>query len=83
MPAGARDAKELSVEIRASVSPDGTVRHATIVDSGRLGDPLYRAAAESARRTFFNPQCTPLKLPPDKYEIWKDLVVNFDPKDLL
>ena len=54
-----------------------------IIDQGRMSDPLIRAAAESARRTFFNPQCTPLKLPSDKYEVWKDLVVNFDPRDLL
>ena len=81
VPAGARDAKELNVQVRASVNPDGTVRQATIVDQGRMSDPLVRAAAESARRTFFNPQCTPLKLPSDKYEVWKDLVVNFDPRD--
>ena len=83
VPAGARDAKDLVVEIRASVNPDGTVRQATIVDQGRMGDPFFRAAAESARRAFFNPQCTPLKLPPEKYEIWKDLVVDFSPKDIL
>ena len=83
VPAGARDAKDLDVQVRAAVNPDGTVRQAMIVDQGNLGDPLYRAAAESARRTFFNPQCTPLKLPPDKYEVWKDLVVDFNPRDLL
>jgi hypothetical protein len=83
VPAGARDAKELSVRIRASVNLDGTVRTAAIVDQGRMNDPLIRAAAESARRTFFNPQCTPLKLPADKYEVWKDLDVTFDPRDLL
>jgi hypothetical protein len=83
VPAGARDAKELSVRIRASVNQDGTVRNASIVDQGRMSDPLIRAAAESARRTFFNPQCTPLKLPSDKYEVWKDLDVTFDPRDLL
>ena len=83
IPAGARDARDLVVEIKASVSQDGTVRQATIVDQSRMSDPLYRAAAESARRTFFNPTCTPLKLPADKYEVWKDLVVDFNPKDIL
>ncbi len=83
IPAGARDAKEMHVEIRAAVNLNGTVRQATIIDQGRLGDPLFRAAAESARRTFFNPQCAPLKLPADKYEVWKDLVVDFNPRDLL
>lgn len=80
--AGARDAKDLVVTIRASVQPDGTVTRADIVDQGRMSDPIWRAAAESARRAFFNPLCTPLKLPPDKYETWKDLVVDFSPKDI-
>jgi hypothetical protein len=80
--AGAKDAKDLVVEIRASVQPDGTVTQATIVDQGRMNDPVWRAAAESARRAFFNPQCTPLKLPPDKYDTWKDLDVDFSPKDI-
>jgi outer membrane biosynthesis protein TonB len=83
VPAAARDAKDLVVEIRAAVDPDGTVRQATIVDQGRMGDPFYRAAAESARRAFFNPLCRPLHLPAEKYAIWKDLVVDFSPKDIL
>jgi hypothetical protein len=80
--AGARDAQDLVVEIRAQVQPDGTVTRADIVDQGRMADPLWRAAAESARRAFFNPNCTPLKLPPEKYATWKDLVVDFSPKDI-
>ena len=84
VPAGARDAKNLVVEIKVIVDPDGTVRQATIVDQGRPGgDPFYRAAAESARRAFFNPQCRPLHLPAEKYAIWKDLVVDFSPRDIL
>ena len=84
VPAGARDAKDLVVEVRVAVDPDGSVRQATIVDQARLGsDPFFRAAAESARRAFFNPLCRPLRLPPDKYAIWKDLVVDFSPKDIL
>jgi outer membrane biosynthesis protein TonB len=84
VPAGARDAKDLVVEIRVAVDPDGTVRQATIVDQARFGsDPFFRAAAESARRAFFNPMCRPLRLPPEKYAIWKDLVVDFSPKDIL
>lgn len=83
IPAGARDAKDLVVELRVQVGSDGMVQQATIVDQGRLADPFFRAAAESARRAFFNPLCRPLRLPPDKYEIWKDMVVDFSPKDLL
>jgi outer membrane biosynthesis protein TonB len=83
VPAGARDAKNMVVEIRVVVDPDGNVRQATIVDQGRgTGDPFFRAVAESARRAFFNPECRPLRLPPDQYRLWHDMVVDFSPKDL-
>jgi hypothetical protein len=76
--AGARDAKDLVIEIRVALNRDGTATRADIVDTGRANsDPLFRAAAESARWVFFNPNCTPLKLPPEKYETWKDFVVDF------
>jgi hypothetical protein len=84
IPAGARDAPDLVVEVRVAVMPDGNVQQATIVDQGRAAtDPFFRAAAESARRAFFNPLCRPLHLPSDKYELWKDMTVAFSPKDLL
>ncbi len=84
VPAGARDAKDLVVVIRVSLNPDGSVRQARIMDEGRMQtDPYFRAAAESARRALFNPECTPLRLPPDQYRLWKTLVLNFSPKDIL
>ncbi|HJU16516.1 MAG TPA: energy transducer TonB, partial [Stellaceae bacterium] len=84
IPEGARDAKDLVIEIRVFVDPDGDVREAIVLDKGRMaGDPVFRAAADSARRALFNPACRPLRLPPDKYESWKEFVVNFNPRDLL
>ena len=83
VPAGARDAKDLVIDIRVVAGPDGIVRQATIVDPGKMGDPVFRAAAESARRAFFNANCMPLKLPPEKYDMWKEFVVGFNPRDIL
>ncbi len=84
MPAGARDAKDLVIEVKAAVNPDGTVREAAIVDTGRYAaDPFFRAAADSAKRAVLNPQCSPLPVPPDKYEDWHNLDLFFNPKDLL
>ena len=70
-------------QVRASVDPDGTVRQATIVDQGRISDPLVRAAAESARRAFFNPQCTPLRCRRTNTRSGRTSSSVFDPKDLL
>jgi len=82
-PSGAKQSHDLIVVISATVGPDGRVISAQIVSTERMGDPFYRAAAESARRAVLNPSCSPLKLPPEKYEQWKDLTLTFNPKDLL
>jgi outer membrane biosynthesis protein TonB len=82
VPAGAKDAKDLVVEIHAMFNPDGTVREATIVDQARENtDTFYRAAAESARRAVFT--CQPLKLPPEKYSDWQEITFSFDPSQML
>ncbi len=85
VPAGARDAKNLRVEIRVAVNPDGTVQSARIIDSeGKYGtDTFWRAAADSALRAVNNPQCSKLDVPADKYDVWKNLDLFFDPKDML
>ena len=66
IPAGAKDAKELVIDIHVTLNQDGSVREARIVDQSRLqSDTFFRAAAESAYRAIF--LCQPFKLPPDKY----------------
>jgi hypothetical protein len=60
------------------------VQDAQIVDTMRYNsDTYYRAAADSALRAVRNPQCNPLDLPPQKYELWKTIVVTFDPRKML
>lgn len=83
LPAGAKDAQDLNIEIRVVMNPDATVREARIQDQRRLNsDPFFRAAAESALRAVLNPRCNPLKLPADKYHQWQTMTLNFDPRDM-
>lgn len=82
--AGARYAENLVVEIRLTINRDRTVQNAVIQDRWRYNqDPAFRAAADSAVRAVLSPMCTPLRLPPEKYDGWKDIIVSFDPKDML
>lgn len=82
--AGAAEAQDLAVDIRVIVNSDRTVQRATIVETIRYNnDDRYRAAADSALRALRDPRCTPLNLPPDKYTLWRDMIVTFDPKDML
>ena len=81
IPAGARDAGSLVVRIRVWVNPDGTVAQARILDASRMAtDVFFRAAAETALRAVLNPRCSPLPIPPKKYDQFKVLILHFNPK---
>ncbi len=80
-PGGARDAENLVVDIRLRLNADGTVITAELVDNARAArDSFFRAAAESARRAVH--LCSPLRLPPKKYEEWKNMVLRFNPREM-
>lgn len=83
VPAGARDAQNMQVTLQIQILPDGTVTKVDIVDQSRYGgDPFWRASADSAVRAVF--AASPFQgLPTDKYDVWKNLEVVFDPKELI
>jgi len=83
VPTGARDAGDLIVEIHVVVNADRTVQSADIVNTDKMSDPFFRAAAESAQRAILNPKCSPLNLPPDRATDWHDMTLRFNPKDVL
>jgi outer membrane biosynthesis protein TonB len=83
VPIGARDIENTSVEIYISVGPDRVLKEAIPVDQARMNrDPFFRAVAESALRALHNPLCSPLALPPEKYDQWKEMIFNFNPRDM-
>jgi hypothetical protein len=83
VPAGAKEAENLVIEIWVNRNPDGTVREVKIRNPVHMAtDPYFQSAAESARRAVLNPKCNPLKLPPERYDLWKTMVLNFDPKEM-
>lgn len=82
IPAGARRAEHLVVGIRVWVNPDGKVARAEILDRTRMGvDTFFRSAAESAMRAVLNPRCSPLRFPPKKYDLFKVMVLSFNPRE--
>jgi outer membrane biosynthesis protein TonB len=83
VPAGAKNAQNLIIDVHIDVGPDRTVTNAEIVDKSRYAsDDSFRAAADSARRAVLNPRCSPLKLPADKFDQWKSITLSFNPKDV-
>lgn len=83
IPAGLRDARNIRVPIKINVARDGTVQKAEIMEKSRMTNDLaYRTAAESARRAVLDPLCSPLPIPQDKYDMFKEFIFNFDPKEM-
>ncbi len=83
VPAGARDAESLVIEVKVAVSKDKIATSASVVDQLKYNsDTFFRAAADSAVRAVRAPQCTPLELPDDKYDAWKSMIIVFDPREM-
>jgi hypothetical protein len=79
-PGGARAAPIVTLTVQ--MNQDGTPVKAEIQDSGRYhNDPVFRAAADSAYRAIMNPRCQPWPLPTDRYNGWRTITFNFDPRD--
>ncbi len=83
VPIGARDVENMVVEVLITVNPDRTVKESMIVDQARMNrDTFFRTVAESAQRALQNPRCSPLALPPEKYQQWKEITFTFNAKDM-
>jgi colicin import membrane protein len=79
-PVGAADAARLSVIFRVLFRRDGSLAAAPVLVQGPASEqgPVL---AETARRALL--QCQPYKmLKPEHYEMWKDMEITFDPRDM-
>ena len=75
---GVANLKDIKPVIFIEVNPDRTVKSAKVVNQEKLIDPSFRTAAEAAMRAVNNPDCSPLLLPEDKYDLWKEINFTFD-----
>ena len=65
------------INLKIFTNPDGSVVNVQIIDEAFYKkDPVYRAAADSARRAVKD--CSPLPLPKNKYDLFKIFTFNFD-----
>ena len=82
-PAGASYAETLIVRIQIYLLPDGSLaRLPKVLEEQRMvQDQFFRAAAEAARRAV--QKCAPLDLPRESYDVWREVVLNFDPSRML
>jgi len=79
-PVGASNAPNLKVVMRVLFKQDGYVANQPVLVAG-TASPFGPAMAESAKRAILT--CQPFKmLRPETYDLWKDIEITFDPKDM-
>jgi len=78
-PPGALEARELIVDVRLQLNRDGSVSSEPQV-MNRGNHPQFQVAAEAARRAI--KRCAPYKMPIAKYDLWSDVEVRFDPREM-
>ena len=79
--AGTKIEGDEMVKISAKIDRQANVRKDTvqiIATNISKSNPYYEAITESALATLYNPLCSKLKLPLDKYESWKNLKITID-----
>lgn len=79
IPPGAREA-QIKVKIRFLLNPDGSVSGMPEVLNSS-SDPLFTTTAQSAVSAVMDCQSYDF-LPQDKYDLWKDNTVNFNPNQM-
>jgi outer membrane biosynthesis protein TonB len=83
-PVGAAEAEDLAVTIFIRVDQRGFVGEARVIDAPAMAFNTYvQAAAEAALRAVLNPRCQPFELPQNRYDLWKEIRFNFDPREML
>ncbi len=79
--AGTQIVGDEMVKIKAKIDRNANIRKDTvqiIATNISKSNPYFEAITESAVATLYNPLCSKLKLPLDKYESWKDLKITID-----
>jgi len=84
VPSGGTDALSIVSRVRIRLKPDGSIAVVPEVvgNSGvtPANQPYLRQMNEAATRAV--QRCAPLKLPPDLYDVWKDIIFNFRPAQM-
>jgi len=76
-PAGEPDWARSLIGLKLTMKRDGMVERLEVIDQGKMAESEHlRTLTESAIKAVI--RCMPLKLPPDKYDQWREFVMYFD-----
>ena len=84
IPLGLPLSEDLLVRIKLQLKPDGTIEKMEMLDHVKMNTPgkeKFRTLADSVRRAI--QLCNPLRVPTTGYERWKNMILNFNAREML
>ena len=84
IPLGLPLSDDLLVRIKLQLKPDGTIEKIEMLDHIKMNTPgkeKFRTLADSVRRAI--QLCNPLRVPTTGYERWKNMILNFNAREML
>ena len=84
IPLGLPLSDDLLVRIKLQLKPDGAIEKMEMLDHIKMNTPgkeKFRTLADSVRRAV--QLCNPLRVPTTGYERWKNMILNFDAREML
>ena len=79
-PVGGLGSEALAVKLRLQLHKNGAIAKPPRL-MNRQASPFFQAAADSAIRAVL--QCQPYTMPKHKYATWRDMVLTFDPREMM
>jgi hypothetical protein len=80
-PAGALNPQDLVVKVRIKLGRDGKLAGPPLVMTSGQGN-IFEAARDGAVRALFQAQPYEM-LRPDHYDLWKEMEITFDPREMI
>ena len=84
IPLGLPLSDDLLVRIKLQLKPDGSIEKMEMLDHVKMNTPgkeKFRTLADSVRRAI--QLCNPLRVPTTGYERWKNMILNFNAREML
>ena len=83
LPPGVLSEKDLLIEVGVDLDTMGRIQKINVLTKPPPQKQIiFRVAVDSIRQALKAPECTPLRVPGDKYHMWKHCVLRFSPQGI-
>lgn len=82
VPAGIKDVTKITVSVKLKLDSEGNVVGSKLLKNYGIKSKSYKTFSESVLRAVKHPTCKRIKVPKKKYDVWKNITLNFDVSEI-